>query len=147
MNTLAKLKLVASKPQRHQTPVQARRNKLSAKLYEQIQLATAKNEGRSYTPTKWRTYTNKETGERKTVELPKRIKEWWWTNDGGTINVSVRYGARQIELAKGKNAIEVANIDVLVTALTVIKTAVENGELDSQIEAASTAVRKAFVAR
>jgi len=50
-----------------------------------------------------------------------------------------------LELAKGKSAVEVASNKDLVPALELIKTAVSNGELDAQIEAASTALRKGFV--
>lgn len=145
MSTIAKLKLVSSKPQRNITPVQARRNKLSAKLWEQLQIAQAQREGKQYTATRWRTYTNSETGERKTVEVPKRTKCWWWTNEQGTLNLAIRYGAKQLDIAKGKNAVEVATNDELITVLQLIKTAVENGELDSQIEAASNSVRSRFV--
>ena len=144
MSTIAKLKLIASKPQRHLTPVQARRNKLSAKLWEQLQMAQAQRDGGQYRATRWRTYTNTETGERKTVEVPKRTKSWWWTNEQGTLNLAIRYGAKQLDIAKGKNAIEVANNDELITVLQLVKTAVENGELDAQIEAASNSVRSRF---
>ncbi len=144
MSTLSKLKLVAGKRVRHISPVVARRNKLSTKLHEQLQLANAQREGKTYAPMRLRTFVNKETGERKTMEVAKRVKEWWWINEAGAINLAVKYGAKQLDLAKGKNAIELANGDDLINALQLIKTAVEAGELDAQIEAASGALRSAF---
>jgi hypothetical protein len=56
----------------------------------------------------------------------------------------VRYGSKPIELAKGKNAIEVGSMDELVAALGAVKDAVHAGELDAQIEQASGSLRAGF---
>ncbi len=144
MNTLAKLKLVNSKRNRTVSPTVHRRNKLIAKIAEQIDLATAQNEGRLYAPKRLKTVTNADTGERRTIETTKRVKEWFWTTDSGKINFSVRYGSKVIELAKGKNAVEVANRGELIESLTLIKDAVSAGELDVQISAASDKLREGF---
>ena len=130
--------------QEQATPVVLRRNKLAAKLNEQIELAQAQKEGRPYAPKRIKTLVNAETGERTTVEATKRVKEWYWINDAGKINLSVRYGAKVLELAKGKNAIELASGDELMVTLNALKTAVLAGELDAQIESASGAVRAGF---
>ena len=144
MNTLAKLKLVNSKRNRTVSPTVHRRNKLIVKIAEQIDLATAQNEGRLYAPKRLKTVTNADTGERRTIETTKRVKEWFWTTDSGKINFSVRYGSKVIELAKGKNAVEVANRGELIDSLTMIKDAVLAGELDVQISAASDKLRDGF---
>ena len=144
MSTLASLKLVSSKKAKQATPVVLRRNKLAAKLNEQIELAQAQKEGRPYAPKRIKTLVNAETGERTTVEATKRVKEWYWINDAGKINLSVRYGAKVLELAKGKNAIELASGEELMSTLNTLKTAVLAGELDAQIESASGAVRAGF---
>jgi len=144
MNTLAKLKLVNSKRNRTVSPIVHRRNKLIVKIAEQIDLATAQNEGRLYAPKRLKTVTNAETGERRSIETTKRVKEWFWTTDSGKINFSVRYGSKVIELAKGKNAVEVANRGELIDSLTLIKDAVLAGELDVQISAASDKLREGF---
>jgi hypothetical protein len=49
-----------------------------------------------------------------------------------------------IELAKGKHSVEVDSAQNLVKALETIKSAVEQGELDSQIELASGALKLGF---
>jgi hypothetical protein len=49
-----------------------------------------------------------------------------------------------LELAKGKNSIEVANGDELLSVLETVKRCVEAGELDAQIDVASNAVRARF---
>jgi hypothetical protein len=58
--------------------------------------------------------------------------------------VTLRYGAKVIELAKGKNAVELASKADLITTLETLKEAVLAGELDVQIEAASGAIRSKF---
>ena len=56
----------------------------------------------------------------------------------------MRYGTRVLELAKGENSIEVGSDTDLLAVLETVKKYVENGELDTQIEAASAAVRERF---
>ena len=146
MSFISNLKLVASKKKQGISPVIQRRNKLSNKIFEQIQLAQAQKEGRTYAPTRLKTYVNKQTGERKTIESVKKVREWWHINDSGKINLFCKYGSKQIQFdAKGKNAIEVSNGDELLSALESLKLAVEQGELDQQIEATSGALRAGFL--
>lgn len=83
-------------------------------------------------------------GSRKNIEIQKRVRPWWFVAAEGKVCVNVRYGAKLIELAKGKTAVEVATAEDLIKTLEVIKTAVEAGELDTQIEQASGAVRAGF---
>jgi hypothetical protein len=145
MSTLSNLKLVVGK--RHQTvsPIVHRRNKLITKLHEQIELCEAKQIGNTYAPKCFKTYTNKQTGEKMTVETVKRVKEWFWISDNGKINLNVRYGAKTLPLnKKGANAIECNNGDELVNTLKSLKLAVTNGELDDAITEVSSATRKAF---
>jgi hypothetical protein len=144
MSTLNALKLVASKKNRTISPVAYRRNKLAAKIHEQIELCEAQRAGEIYAPKRLRTVTNKQTGERVTIEAAKRVKEWFWINDAGKINLAVKYGSKVLELAKGKNAIELASGDELITTLHTLKAAALSGELDPQIEAASGALRAGF---
>lgn len=144
MSALAKLKLINSKRCRTVSPIVNRRNKLVLKIQEQIELATAHKEGRIYAPKKLKTITNADTGERRSIETMKRVKEWFWTAEGGKINFSVRYGSKVVELAKGKNAVEVGSTDDLIASLLLIKDAVTAGELDLQISAASEKLREGF---
>ncbi len=143
--TLNELKLVIAKKKLSASPIVHRRNKLLAKLHEQIELCEAKKTGQTYAPKRLKTYTNKQTGERMTVEMVKRIKEWFWISDSGKINLSVRYGAKTLLLnKKGANAIECSNGDELINTLKALKLAVLNGELDDAITDVSSATRKAF---
>ena len=146
MTALSGLKLVASKKNRTLSPVAHRRNKLVNKLHEQIELCEAQKAGEIYSPRRLRTVTNKQTGERVTVETVKRVKEWFWINDAGKINLAVRYGSKVLTLnSKGANAIELGSGDELIAALHALKAAALAGELDAQIETASGALRAGFV--
>ena len=144
MSTLSTLKLVAVKKPSHMPAIVIRRNKLSSKLWEQIQLAKSQLEGTPFVVMKYRSMVDRETGLRKQVELPKRIKPWWFQSEQGKVCVSVKYGSWTIELAKGKPSVEVANAQDLIKTLETIKSAVEAGELDVQIEMASASLRSGF---
>ena len=145
MTVLKNLKLVVSK--RHQTvsPLIHRRNKLVAKLHEQIELCEAQQAGKTYAPTRLKTFTNKQTGERMTVEATKRVKEWFWIGDNGKINLAIKYGAKTLSLSsKGANAIELKDGAELIATLKELKIATANGELDDAITKVSNATRQAF---
>jgi hypothetical protein len=144
MSTLNALKLSTAKKSLNTTPVVHRRNKLGKKLWEQIQLAQAHLAGKQFTTTRFQTVRD-EDGVRRSVEVPKRVRAWWWNSDNGKIALNVRYGARVVELAKGKSTIEVAAPTDLIPTLELIKRAVEAGELDAQIESASIKLRDGFV--
>jgi hypothetical protein len=143
--TLATLKLSTAVKPTHMPAVQMRRNKLVKRLWEQAELAKAQQAGTQFTSTKFRSIADPETGLRKQVEVSKRIKQWWFTADNGKLALSVRYGARLLELAKGKYAVELASEKELVPTLEIIKTAVLAGELDTAIDAASTKLRDGFM--
>jgi hypothetical protein len=144
MSALASLKLSAQQKPVHITPIQQRRNKLAKRIWEQIELAKAQQNGSTFAPTKLRSVTDAETGVRKQIETHKRVKAWWFTADNGKLAVSVRYGTRLLELGKGKWAVEVGAEKELVNVLEVLKTAVLDGELDAAIENASTKLRSGF---
>lgn len=145
MSTLNTLKLVASKKYVTVSPVVHRRNKLANKIHEQLELCEAKSQGKNYSPKKLKTYVNKQTGERMTVEVAKRVKEWFWTNDAGKINLAIKYGAKTLPLnKKGANAIELTTGEELINTLKSIKVAVLNGELDEAISEVSEATKRGF---
>jgi len=143
-NALQSLKLIAAKRPVQMSPVVARRSKVAKRIGEQIALAKALQEGSTYAPTKQRKVKNAETGETKTVEVAKRVKSWVWAGENGKLCVSLRYGAKVVELAKGKSAVELASNADLVKTLETLKQAVESGELDEQIQSVATATKAAF---
>ncbi len=144
MSAISELKLVADKKPRNMPVIVVRRNKLAAKLWEQIQLAKSQIEGTPFVIHKFRSVRDPEYGVKKQVEVPKRIKPWWFQSEAGKVCIAIRYGSYTLELAKGMSSIEVASAADLIKTLEVIKTAVEAGELDSQIELASKNLRQNF---
>ena len=145
MATLSTLKLVTSKKQSTVSPVINRRLKLLAKVNEQIELCNAKKNGTSYEPKRLKTVTDKVTGERKSIETIKRVKEWFWINDTGKIHLAIKYGSKTLMLnKKGANAVEVNNGDELISTLKHIAGYIENGELDEFINDVSKATRDSF---
>lgn len=143
MSVLASLKLSAAKKPTNQPVIVQQRNKLSKRIWEQMELAKAQQTGGTFASKRLKSIYDAD-GVRKTVEVSKRIKPWWFVSDSGKVCLNVRYGSKLLELAKGKTAVEVSNGEELLRTLGVIKTAVENGELDSQIDAASGALRAGF---
>ena len=144
MSGLNALKLVQAKREKSSSPQHARRQKLSTKLAEQIQLAKAQQSGAEFSPVRVRTVKDEATGQSRKVEVPKKIKPWWWTDDTGKLCITVRYGARTLEIVEGKNAIETDSIADVITSLQVIRTAVDSGELDARIEAISGLMKSDF---
>ncbi len=143
MSTLSNLKLVSSQRKKAGSPTEARRKKLTSKLYEQIQLAKALRDGGQYAPLKMRTIRDKETGAKQRIEAVKNIKPWWW-DENGKICVMIHYGSKVLELQNGLNAVEVDDMTALVLTLELIKAAIDKGELDAQINSASDMVRAGF---
>lgn len=147
MSAIANLKIVAAKRPGALPQIVQRRNRLIAQIWEQTELAKAQQAGKSFTPTKFRSVKDVESGERRNVEVQKRVRAWWWTAENGRIHMHVKYGAKTLELAKGKQAIEVGTLDDLIPTLDMLKAAVVAGELDAQIEAASGQMRTGFVGK
>jgi hypothetical protein len=143
-NALATLKLTTARKPRALPDVVKRRNKLLNKLTEQRELALAQFEGRMYTPKRLRTVRDAATGERTVREMPVRIKAWWWTGEKNETLLSIFYGSKTLELAKGKTAIEIADSKQLVSVLDTVIAATQNAELDVLIEAASVKLRDGF---
>lgn len=144
MTALNGLKLVGAQKPTHLSPIQQRRNKLAKRLWEQIELAKAQQTGTTFAPTRFRSVVQNDTGLRKQIEVAKRVKAWWFTSENGKLVMSVRYGTKVLELAKGKWAVEVGGEKDLVGVLEVLKGAVLAGELDTQIDAASDKLREGF---
>ena len=145
MSTLTALKLVVGKRNATVAPIVVRRNKLISKLHEQIELCEAQRHGTTYAPKRLRSYTDKLSGERVTVEAVKRVREWFWVSDSGKINLAVKYGAKTLALnKKGANAIQLASGDELIATLKTLKICVANGEFDDAIAEVSKATKLAF---
>ena len=142
---LSSLKVINAVKQVTSDSTQFRREKLCKKLDEQINLAVAVSEGNTYTVKRQRNIKDKDSGLTTTVEVNKRVRQWWFVNrDTNKVALQLRYGTKVIEFAKGKNAIEVNSGEELITTLQKLRTATLNGELDECINTASLLVKARF---
>jgi hypothetical protein len=103
---------------------------------QEIAKATGKSPERCWcmTALQLRNVRNKESGEVKTIEIARRIRQWWFISETGKVCIQVKYGSRTLEVAKGKNSVEVSSGSELVKALETLKLATESGEFDTQLE-------------
>lgn len=144
MSVLSSLKLVSAKRPTQMPSVQIRRNKLVGKLHHQLMLAQAIGRGESYAPLRLRSVRDRNTQEVKRLEMPTKVRQWWFTSETGSIVLQIRYGAKVIDLSKGKNSIEIADGSQLIKTLESVREAVLGGELDAQIESAANVVKSRF---
>jgi len=128
MSVLNSLKLVTYQPVNNSSAEITRRRKIIVKIDEQLALAANPN----YQAMHYKRIKDEDGSERK-IEVPKRLKRWWNATADGKVNLTIRYGSKPIEFAKGKNAIELASEDHVAATLLKIKEAVQAGELDELI--------------
>ena len=133
MELLKTLKLTRYQRSNTNNPILQRRIKLVTRISEQIQLAQNPN----YKSHSVCTVAD-DSGELCTVEVSKRVLRWWRVDVDGTVELTVRYGSRVLELAKGMDAVELASVDELVGVLEQFKAAAERGEMDDMISAQIT---------
>ena len=130
MELLKTLKLTRYQRNSTHNPVLQRRIKLAAGTSERIRLANNPN----YKPISVRAVAGN-SGDVREVEVSKRVLRWWRVGADGTVQLTVRYGSRVLELAKGMDAVELASTDELVPVLEQFKAAAERGEMDDMIAA------------
>ena len=138
MNALAKLNFKSVTKSTTRDPVIARREKLIAGLKEQqlVYAAALKNEDHRVERHKW---MNNELGERVLVRTHRRVRPWFFEQDGGWY-VQCRYGARVIAADGNNNAVFVKSLKDVGPVLDVFLSAAAAGELDGAI--AKTAERQ-----
>ena len=128
MSFLNQVELSVYKPNTQKSPIARRREKLAFKLEEQLKLASDS----TYQPTKivWNTDSD---GNQHKLEQPKRIKRWWIEHTDGSVQLTVRYGSKPLEFAKGKNAIALKRREDVEPTLRKLKLAVLAGEFDEML--------------
>ena len=131
MNALAKLNFKTVAKTTTRDPVIARREKLIAGLKEQqlVYAAALKNEDHRVERHKW---MNNELGERVLVKTHRRVRPWFFEQDGGWY-VQCRYGARVIAADGTNNAVFVRSLDEVSGVLDAFLNAAAAGELDAAI--------------
>lgn len=133
MSYLAKLTLTHVKRRQALTPQELRRSKLITKLQEQLALAEAQAKGERLWVTK-PSWSRDAQGNRVRVQRERQVKPWWW-QEGEGLAMMVRYGARALELSKGKRAVSISSLALLPGAINTLIAAVTAGELDAAMDA------------
>ena len=112
-------------------PIINRRDKLIAGLKEQklVHVAALKKEDHLVERHKWMT---NDTGERVLVKTHRRIRPWFFAQDGGWY-VQCRYGARVITADGTNNAVFVNSLADVLGVLDALLNAAAVGELDAAI--------------
>ena len=137
MSFLNQVELSLYKPNTQRSPIARRREKLAFKLEEQLKLAIDS----TYQPTKI-VWSSDSDGNQHKVEQPKRTKRWWIELDGGSVQLTVRYGSKPLEFAKGKNAIALKSKEDVEPTLRKLKLAVLAGEFDEMLAQQVGVVRR-----
>jgi hypothetical protein len=117
---------------------------LIRKIDEQIQLAQAVLNGTTHVVRRQRKMTDQVTGDVRSITVERTVRPMWFTSGNGKKVLQLRYGSKVIDLAKGKNAIEINHEQSLLEVLQTLRSAVEMGELDVPIETASDVVKARF---
>jgi hypothetical protein len=135
MNALSKLNFKTVTKSNKTDPVIARRDKLVAGLKEQKLVYAATLEGKDHRVERHK-WMNNEQGERVLVKTNRRVRAWFFEQDGGWY-VQCRYGARVIAADGTNNAVFVKTLKEVEPVLDAFIAAASSGELDSAIAKAT----------
>lgn len=145
MSILANLNIVDSKPSSFRTrDINSMRQKLIDRIGDQISLAKAIDEGKSYQRTRYRRVRDLETDEITETPVNSRIRPWWIEDKDGSILVWIKYGNQTLELQKGKSAIKIKSRKELIGTYEKVLRAVRSGEFDKLIFTAVETFRSRF---
>lgn len=132
MAGLDQLKLTAASPLKGASAIDRFRQRMTDAINLQIDIAKADAAGEAFSPLRQKWVKNAATGDKELRNVPIPIRRWWWTDDNGITFVTLKYGAKPIELAPSKNAIKIGTLSELADKLALVREAVRAGELDAQ---------------
>ena len=136
MIQLADVKLVSAVRPTFQDPVALKRSKFISSVYEQLEIANLLMKGEQIPFTSFH--------DPVSLKRPRKVSPWWWTDKDGKYLMTIKYGSKVIELAKGKTAVQAETLDQIIEVLKSLKLATSNGELDLHLTQASELIRKKF---
>jgi hypothetical protein len=136
MIQLADVKLVSAVRPTFQDPVTLKRSKFISRVSEQLEIANLLMKGEQIPFTSF--------NDPISLKRPRKVSPWWWTDKDGKYLMTIKYGSKVIELAKGKPAVQAENLNQIIEVLKSLKLATSNGELDLHLTQASELIRKKF---
>ena len=89
------------------------RHKLIDRLTEQKELAEADLNGEPLVKMRYKSIKDEATGETKRVQVPRKLRRWWWQDETDAVLLELRYGNKPIAVVDNKSTIEVGPMDKL----------------------------------
>ena len=81
---------------------------------------------------------------RQMIEGKQPRAAWAWQDETGTYFLPIKYGRQTLELKKGMQAVQCADLDHVEDALCTIRAMVWQGEFDELLAKASSEIRGKF---
>ena len=138
MIILAKLNVKTVQRTAYKSPTEQRRSKLLAAIEEQMRVLEAAQSGGEYT-VRVKRWQKGEGGERLRVDADKRVRAWFFEQEGG-VYVQCKYGARTLPIADKGNAVFVKELREVTAVFEAFYAACAAGEFDKAVN--EVAVRK-----
>lgn len=135
MSHLAKLTIKRVLRPDSSDPVQHKRHKLLSAIEQQLKVAEAAAQGKTYAVTiaHW---SKNDQGERVRMERQRTIRPWFFAQDGGHY-VQCRYNSKPLPLSKEGDSVFVKQLSEVSSALQALYAAVAAGELDTALASAA----------
>jgi hypothetical protein len=122
-------------------PIGVKRTKLIIRLNEQRAMVQCLLNDSEFTAFKDVYIVDEESGEKRKVKRPKRIRPWFYQS-ADRYYFEVKYGTKSLEIQKNKPAIDVGNKDELLTVIDTIIDATQQGFLDVELKAVKGPTKK-----
>ena len=136
MIQLADVKLIAAIRPTFQDPVALKRSKFIFRVSEQLEIANHLIKGEQIPVTSFH--------DPVSLKRSRKVSPWWWIDKDGKYLMTVKYGSKVIEFAKGKPAVQAESLDQIIEVLKSLKQATLNGDLDVLLTQAGELIRKKF---
>ena len=134
MTILATLTLSDANRSWRLTDEERRREKLVAKLTEQLALVRAQLAGEEFAIRVTKLKRDEHGGSQPVVSH-RRVRPWYWRAGDGQWLINVRYGAKILDLGGGRAAIVAGEQAALVGVIEALIAATHGGELDGAMSA------------
>ena len=135
MAMLAKLNVKTVQRTAYKSPTEKRRTKLLAAIEEQMRVLEAAQSGNEYT-VRVKRWQKDASGARVRVDADKRVRAWFFEQDGG-VYVQCKYGARTLPIADKGNAVFVKELKEVTAVLEAFYAACAAGEFDAALAEAA----------
>ena len=116
---------VIREPDSHISATLAKREKILKGLDEQIKIAS----NRFYQPVKYKWLADI-NGNIKRTAIPVKVKKWWVELLDGSVQISVYYKGKPIDMKDGRDAIQIDSLKELVAHLELLRASVNLGDFD-----------------